>query len=132
MYLILKENKVLDNRLFENIKIILNNSTVSPQEKNNLITIFNNEANIKNLIDGNKKILNFIDTINFNIYNKMKEKININENKYVINSNYIMKYLSKVNKDNLNQNEIKEITDICNINKLCYEIVDKYINYLII
>ena len=131
MYLILKENKVLDNRLFENIKIILNNSTVSPQEKNNLITIFNNEANIKNLIDGNKKILNFIDTINFNIYNKMKEKININENKYVINSNYIMKYLSKVNKDNLNQNEIKEITDICNINKLCYEIVDKYINYLI-
>ena len=131
MYLILKEHKVLDERLFEYIKKLISNSTVNLQEKNNLISIFNKEANIKNLIDANNKILNFFDTLNLNIYNKIKEKINIKENKYVINSNYIMKYLSNITKDNLNQNEIDEINYVCSVNKLCYEIVDKYINYLI-
>ena len=131
MYLILKEYKAFDNRLIDSIKKIINNSTINGQDKNNLISIFNNEVNIKKLIESNNKLLKFIDTMNINIYNKINEKIKINENKYVINSNYIMKYLSKFNKDNLNQNELNEVNYICKVNKLCNEIMDKYLNYLI-
>ena len=104
MYLIIKENKIINDRLYECVKRIINDSNISQKEKDNLNLIFNleNVPTIQNLINLNNKFLDFIDTININIYNKIKEKLNINENKYNINSNYIMKYLP-----NLNKNEIR-------------------------
>ena len=132
-YLILKENKKIHNGLFENITKIINDSNIDKKEKVSLNLIFKNEneANIHKLIDSNNKFLNFIDTMNNNIYNKLKEKIKIKEKKYKINSNYLMKYLPNINKDNLNQNEINEINNICNINSICKKIMEVYIGYLI-
>ena len=42
-----------------------------------------------------------------------------------------MKLISSINKENLNQNEINEINNLCSINKLCKKIMEKYISYLI-
>ena len=135
MYLILKENKKFDNNLFGNITKIIDNSEINNDEKQNLKLLFaydnNKVINIQNLINSNNKFLNYINKINDDIFNKIKDKININENKYVINSNYIMKLIININKENLNQNEIKEINYLCNINKLCKKIMEKYIHYLI-
>ena len=135
MYLILKENKKFDNKLFENLIKIIDKSEINIEEKNNLKLLFaydNNEIiNIQKLINSNNQLLNFINQINVDIFNKIKDKININENKYVINSNYIMKIISSINKENLNQNEINEINNLCSINKLCKKINEKYICYLI-
>ena len=135
MYLILKENKIINSNLFEYIAKIINNFSINIEEKNKLNLIFKidykNSINIQNLIDSNKQLLNYIDKINEDFYNKIKGKININENKYVINSNFIMKFLLKFNNENLTLNDINDIKDICNINKLCKEIIEKYIHYLI-
>ena len=133
IYLIMKENKIINNRLFWSIRKIINNSNINQQEKDNLNLIFKmeNYANTQKLIDSHNKFLNYIDTMNINIYNKIKEKININENKYIINSNYIMKCLPNLNIDNLNKNEVNEINNICNINQLCKKIMEEYIHLLI-
>ena len=133
MYLILKENKKINNGLFEYITKIINDSDINQQEKNNLKLIFNfeNDVDVQKLIDSNHKFINFIDTMNINIYNKIKEKLKINENKYNINSNYIMKYLINMKKEGLNQDEINDINYICNINKLCKKIMDSYIHLFI-
>ena len=134
MHLILKENKKFDNNLFGNITKIIYNSEIKNDEKHNLKLIFeyvkNKIINIQNLINSNNQFLNYINKINDDIVNKIKDKININENKYVINSNYIMKLIININKENLNQNEINKINYLCNINKLCKEIMEKYIHYL--
>ena len=133
MYLIIKENKIINDGLYECVKRIINDSNINQKEKDNLNLIFNleNVPTIQNLINLNNKFLDFIDTININIYNKIKEKLNINENKYNINSNYIMKYLPNLNKNDLNQNEINEVDNVCNINQLCKKIMEAYIHLLI-
>ena len=133
MYLIIKENKIINSGLFENITKIINDSNINQQEKDylNLIFKIENSANIQKLIDSNNKFLNYIDSMDINIYNKIKEKININENKYIINSNYIIKCLPNLNKDKLNQNEINEINNVCIINQLCKKIMETYIHLLI-
>ena len=133
MYLIIKENKIINDGLFECVRKIINESNINQQEKDNLNLIFRieNGQTIDNLINLNNRFLNFIDSMNINIYNKYKEKININENKYNINSNYIMKCLSNLNKDNLNQKEINELNNVCNINNLCKKIMEEYIHFLI-
>ena len=133
MHLIIKENKKINNGLFEYITKIIKESNINQQEKNNLNLIFNNENDniIQKLIDSNNKFLNFIDTMNINIYNKFKEKISIKENEYKINSNYIMRFLTNMNENNLNQNEINEANNVCDINKLCKKIMETYIHILI-
>ena len=134
MYLIIKENKIINDGLYECVKRIINDSNINQKEKDYLNLIFNNlenAPNIQNLINLNIKFLDFIDSMNINIYNKIKEKLNINENKYNINSNYIMKYLPNLNKNDLNQNEINEVNNACNINQLCKKIMETYIHLLI-
>ena len=133
MYLIIKENKIINDGLFECVKKIINDSNINQQEKENLNLIFKyeNVPTIQNFINLNNKFLNFIDIMNINIYNKIKKKLNINENKYNINSNYIMKCLPNINKDDLNQNEINEVNSVCDINQLCRKIMETYIHLLI-
>ena len=135
MYLILKENKKFNNTLFEDITKMIEDSKINYQEKADLNLIFKcddeNHENIQRLINLNDKFLNFIKIKNENICNTIKEKISNNENKYVINSNYIMKLIAGLNKNYLNQKEKKEIDYICIVNKLCKEIMEKYIHYLV-
>lgn len=135
MHLILKENKNFNKTLFEDINKMIEDSKINSQEKADLNLIFKCEneknINIQKLINLNDRFLNFIKIKNENIYNKIKDKININEDKYAINSNYIIKLIAKLDKSHLNQRERNELDYICDVNKLCKEIMEKYIHYLV-
>ena len=87
MYLITKENKIINDELFEYISELINDSDINQKEKDSLNLIFKkeNDANIQELINSNNKFLTFIDKMNNNIYEKIKEKINLKEKKYEIN-----------------------------------------------
>ena len=66
-----------------------------------------------------------------NIYNRLRNQINIHENYYVINSNYIMKILNEINRDNLDQNEKNELNEVISFINLSKKIIDKYIPYFV-
>ena len=67
----------------------------------------------RNAIPGQNKLLD-----------EYKNRTTMNGFSHISNVN------DNINKENLNQNEINEINYLCNINKFCKEIMEKYIHYL--
>ena len=85
------------------------------------------------MIDSNKNYSQFIDDKNRSLYNKIKDKINDNQNKYAINFNYLSQAINKLNdNNNLNEEEKKEIKYTKKLNVIFNQIRDNYIIYLII
>lgn len=135
MFLLFKEIKTFNNILFDDIKRIIDESSFYNNEKNELKAIFGteniNNINIDNLIDSNKRFLNFIRRINENIYNRYRNEINLIQNDYVINSTYIIQLITSINQNHLNQNERNEINHVIDANNFCERIMEKYIPYLV-
>ena len=79
----------------------INDSNINNQEKSKLkdILVYNGKEDekLEKLIDINKTILKFLDDKNKDVYNKLKNKINKNEDKYMLNSNYIYKTFKIIN-----------------------------------
>ena len=135
MFLILKENKNFDKSLFDDIIKMIEDSKFNYEEKNELKTIFSYEnekdINIEKLINSNNNLLNLIKRINETEFDKIKNIIKENENKYIINSNFIIKYLFKCNNENLTKIEKIVVDYLYKFNELCQKIMEKYIHYLV-
>ena len=139
--LISKENKKFKiKNIFDTTKTIIDNSDVDKKDKVILKSIFkyNGEGDekIEKLIDVNEGLLQFFDKKNKDLYDKMRNKINKNEEKYMLNSNYIFKTFERlkqnINDNNgLNEEEKKNIRYISNLNNVCGIIIERYINYYV-
>ena len=125
--------------IFEDIIEIIDNSNINNEDKSNLKSIFvyngENDEKLEKLINSNNNLLNFFNNKNIDLYNKIRNKINENEEKYTFNSNYIWKTFKRLN-NNLNNNNLSEkekegIKYILNLNFICADILEKYINYII-
>ena len=135
MYLIIKERKKFSKYLMDDILKIIEDSNINNAEKKELSKIFKykneNEINIDKLININNELLNLIQKVNENAHNKIKNIINDTDSNCVINSNYIIKCIKKLDKNNLNQNEKNVVNNADNFNELSKKIIEKYIHYLI-
>lgn len=138
--LISKENKKHNNEyIINDIREIIDNSKINIQEKSKLKTIFvyndKNDDTLEKLINMNEKFLKFFDDKNKDLYNKLRNKINNNEDKYVLNSNYIWKTFKRINNNldrfNLSEQEKEDIKYIINLIYLCGDIMDIYSSYII-
>lgn len=138
--LISKENKKHNNEyIINDIREIIDNSKINIQEKSKLKTIFvyndKNDDTLEKLINMNEKFLKFFDDKNKDLYNKLRNKINNNEDKYVLNSNYIWKTFKRINNNldrfNLSEQEKEDIKYILNLIDLCGDIMDIYSSYII-
>ena len=135
MYLITKENIKFNKCLFNDILNIIKESKINNEEKNELKEIFKYEnekdINIEKLIDSNEKLLNLIKKINETEFGKIKNITKDIENKYSIKSNFIIKYLFKLDTNNLNKIEKIVLDYLYKFNELCQKIIEKYIHYLV-
>ena len=138
--LISKENKKYNIKyIIDDIREIVDNSNINNREKSQLKSIFKyegvNDEKLEKLININKQFLQFFDNKNKDLYNRIKNKINENEDKYMLNSNYIYKTFKRLknnlNNYNLTEEEKEEIKYIDNLNIICRDILDIYINYII-
>ena len=138
--LISKENKkFIIKNIFNDINTIIDNSIIDKGDKELLKGIFTymgkDDENLEKLNKVNNNILKFFDRKNKDFYNEMKDKINENEQYYLFNSNYIYKTFKRLNNitdnDNLDTRQKKYIEYIANFNKICGDIIEKYINYYV-
>ena len=138
--IISKENKKYNNEyIINDIRELIEKSNLNNREIIELKSIFvyngQNDKKFEKLINMNKKLLKFFDDKNKDLYNKLKNKINDNEDKYMFNSNYIYKTFQRINNNldnyNLNLEEKEEIKYILDLKDLCCEILELYTNYII-
>ena len=138
--LISKENKKYKvEYIIDDIREKIDDSNINEQEKTKLkdIFIYNGEDDEKlgKLIDINKTILKFLDDKNKDSYNKLRNKINENEDKYMFNSNYIYKAFKRIidNLDNynLNEEEKEEIKYNINLQNLCGDLLQLFTGFII-
>ena len=139
-YLILKESKKYNVEFIINDMIEkINDSNINNQEKSKLkdILVYNGKEDekLEKLIDINKTILKFLDDKNKDVYNKLKNKINKNEDKYMLNSNYIYKTFKIINNNldnfDLNAEEKEEIKYSINLKNLCNDLLQIFTNFII-
>ena len=102
IYLISKESKKYNVKyIIEDMIEKINDSNINNQEKSKLkdILVYNgkDDEKLEKLIDINKTILKFLDNKKKDLYNKLRNKINKNEDKYMLNSNYIYKTFKIIN-----------------------------------
>ena len=128
IFLLYKENKNYNNNcLFDEINKIIKDSKINLEDEKQLKKFFSCSENItiEELIKLDKDLLEKSDNLLENLYKNIKNKFNENDNnKYVINSNYIYHIIKDklekknnitlTNEENININYISRLNDIYN------------------
>lgn len=136
-YIISTEEKEFSINIYNNIKTMINSSSVNNYDRAIIHSIFfstENHYGINQLIESNDKMMKYLERQNINLYKEINNQIIEKKGKeiYIVNSTYINKYLLNLkNKEDLSEDQRKKIQDIINLNKACFEIKKAYLPILI-
>jgi len=140
IYLLSKKNiNCQIKNLLEAIKAIANNSKLSYTEKEALENIFfydeKSDESFKKLIKIDEDLNKLFDEKNKNEYNKLRNKIQEKNEKFVLNSNYIYKLFNglnnNLNKSNWKEEEKTQIRNIVYFNDIFSKIRARYLPYYV-